>query len=332
MRESVVQHSDPAKSRCGCRPLVPSALVIGDLDESWRPLEVRHLVAFEAVARTGSFRAAARELGYSQSALSEQIATLERIVGHRLVERPRGARAVHVNAAGELVLSSLEAIANRLTVLDADLRSLESDRTTLRVGIYQTASARLLPLALPQLRRDHPSLDVSLEEAADDGELLRRLAGGDLDLTFAARPVVGAHFVVRDLLADPYLALVPSGSPLARYDELPLDRLVDEPLIDHRSARPSYQVTSRLPRALRTRKVVFRTDDTSTVHALVAAGVGIAILPRLAIDPHAPGVRSVPLVPPLPPREIVLVWLPVPERQAAIDAFVEAVSAAAAMI
>jgi molybdate transport repressor ModE-like protein len=303
--------------------------VIGDLDRTWRGLEVRHLVALEAVARAGTFRGAARDLGYSQSALSDQIAGLERVLGRRLVERPRGSRSVRINPAGALVLASLEGISSRLAVLQADLRALDTERTTLRVGIYQTASTRLLPRALPLLRRDHPEVDVTLDEAPDDGELLRRLGRGDLDVAFAGRPVADESLVVRDLLDDPYLALVPAGSAFAAAPFLALRTLLDEPLIDHRSARSSYHVSSRLPGGFRPTNVVFRTDDTSTVHALVAAGIGIAVLPRLGIDEHDPRVRAVPVEPPLAPRQLVLAWLPGSGREAAIEAFAAAVIAAA---
>ena len=112
----------------------------------WLGVELRHLAALEAVARTRSFGRAARELGYTQSAISQQIAQLERIVGQRLFDRPGGPRRVEPTEAGLLLLGHADRIVAQLDAARADMAALaEGEAGTLRVGIYQSVGARLLP-------------------------------------------------------------------------------------------------------------------------------------------------------------------------------------------
>src|SRR5262245_29138341 len=114
--------------------------------DRWSALAIRHLVAFDAVAREGSFRGAAERLGYTQSAVSQQIQGLERVVGQRLVERAAGRRAVGLTEAGELLLVHAQQILARTQEAHADLLALAHGAAgTLRVGIYQSAGARILP-------------------------------------------------------------------------------------------------------------------------------------------------------------------------------------------
>src|SRR6478672_12201374 len=114
--------------------------------DSWLGLELRHLIALKAIAEHGTFGRAAKELGYTQSAISQQIATLERIVGQRLIDRPGGPRPVSLTEAGELLLRHADAIVARLQAAQADLHALRSGEAgRLRVGTFQSAGARLLP-------------------------------------------------------------------------------------------------------------------------------------------------------------------------------------------
>src|SRR6059036_4217341 len=93
---------------------------------SWLGLEFRHLIALKAIAETGTFGRAAAQLGYTQSAISQQIAMLERIVGQRLIDRPGGPRPVSLTEAGELLLRHADAIAARLQAAQADLAALDA--------------------------------------------------------------------------------------------------------------------------------------------------------------------------------------------------------------
>ena len=149
---------------------------------------MRHLAALEATARLGSFRAAAIALGYSQSALSGQIAALEAIVGTPLLDRPRGAPVVSPTPAGLVVLERAERIGDILAATRADLAALAADHEVLRVGIFQSASVRLLPPLVRALRAARPELEIRLHEAIDPAELSDLVLRGDLDVVFASGP------------------------------------------------------------------------------------------------------------------------------------------------
>src|ERR1051325_44378 len=140
--------------------------------DNWLGVELRHLAALHAVANAGSFGRAAERLGYTQSAVSQQIATLERIVGERLIERPGGPRAVSLTEAGALLLRHAEAIVARLDAARADMASLRAGTTgTLRVGTYQSVGARVLPAVMRRFRNEHPGVVVELHEPTADAEL-----------------------------------------------------------------------------------------------------------------------------------------------------------------
>src|SRR5213078_1748556 len=171
--------------------------------DGWLGVELRHFLALEAVAREGSFGKAATSLGYTQSAVSQQIATLERIVGHRLVERPGGPKPVSLTDAGRLLLTHADAIAARVAAAQADLIALaEGQAGPLRVGVYQSVGRRVLPELLRRYASEWPQVRVTLTEAADDVELLNGVERGELDLTFADLPLTDGPFDSTELLRD----------------------------------------------------------------------------------------------------------------------------------
>lgn len=281
--------------------------MIGDIDPFWQRIELRHLIALRAVARTGSFRRAAASLGYSLSTLSEQVASLERLVGQRLVERPGGRRAVSITPAGLRLLEHADEIAARIAAARADLEAIRLARPTLRLGIFQSVAVRLLPGILRRLTSVRPALALELIERVDDALLLTLIASGDIDATFTALPVDPGPFATAHLLDDPYLLLAAADGPLADHSCVSPDELVEYPLIDHRELRPVHHGQERLPRGIRP-PIAARSDDNATIHALVGAGIGVAILPRLSIDPRDPAVRAIPFDPPVAPRRIALAW------------------------
>ena len=137
--------------------------------DSWLGVELRHFLALEAVPREGSFGKAATALGYTQSAVSQQIATLERIVGHRLIERPGGPKPVSLTEAGDLLLTHAGAISARIAAAQADLTALaEGQAGTLRVGVFQSVGQRILPEVMRRFVADWPQVTVTLTESADD--------------------------------------------------------------------------------------------------------------------------------------------------------------------
>src|SRR3954467_10326822 len=131
--------------------------------DGWLGVELRHLAALQAVAREGSFGGAAVALGDSQSAVSQQIAALERIVGERLIERPGGPRPVSLTDAGRLLLGHAEGITARLQAAQADLEALSAgDAGMLRIGTYQSVGARILPTLLSGFKAAWPKVDITL--------------------------------------------------------------------------------------------------------------------------------------------------------------------------
>ena len=283
---------------------------------------MRHLAALEAVARTRSFGRAARELGYTQSAVSQQIARLEKIVGQRLFDRPGGPRQVEPTEAGLLLLRHADAIVARLDAAKADMDALaEGEAGTLRVGIYQSVGARLLPALVRRFRTQWPLVGVRVREESNADDLLRLLEHGELDLTFADLPLPEGPFEWAELLQDPYVLVVSARSELAELDSAPpLREVAKLPLIGRRSTdEPERHLAGRVPDL----NVVFRTDDNGTLAALVAEGLGSAIEPRLVVDPRDRRLKTLPFGSRIPPRTLVLAWHRDRYRSPAAQAFVE---------
>src|SRR5438874_1586838 len=213
-------------------------------------LELRHLAALEAVGRTNSFGRAARELGYTQSAVSQQIAHLGRAVGQRLVERPGGPRPVSLTEAGTLLLRHADAIVAQLDAAEADMAALAAGAAgPLRLGIFQSVGARILPGLLRRFREEWPLVEVRVREETDAAELLRLLEHGELDLTFADLPLRGGPFEWNEILRDPYVLLVPADDALAQRDAAPALRdLAGLPLVTWRQlGEPETYLRGRVP-------------------------------------------------------------------------------------
>ena len=297
--------------------------------DDWLGLELRHLIALKAVAEEGSFGRAAKRLGYTQSAISQQIAVLERIVGQRLVERPGGPRPISITEAGELLLTHAEGITARLRAAQADLNALGAgDAGPLRIGTYQSVGARILPTLLRSFGAEWPKIDVTLVESADDAVLLRLVESGDVDLSFLVYPLRPGPFEAVELMRDPYVLLAAKGSPLATRDRVPtLREIVDLPLIGYRSCRTTQQVEERLRASGREPHVVFRSDDNYTVQGMVAEGIGVALVPLLTVDPSDDRIVVIHLGDRVPARLIGIAWHRDRLRTSAASAFVDAVQA-----
>jgi DNA-binding transcriptional LysR family regulator len=295
----------------------------------WAGLELRHLIALQAVAEARSFGRAAERLGYTQSAVSHQIAALETLVGQRLIERARGQRSVMLTQAGALLARHADAIVARLRAAQADYASFsEGTAGLLRVGLYQSVGTRILPKLLREFGAAWPLVEVRLTEAADDGQLLSLVERGELELTCTVLPLPEGPFEALELLRDPYLLLVSADSPLCRLPQpLSLDDLADVALIGPRICLHSGQIEERMRGQGIEPRVIFRSDDNPTVQGLVGAGVGAAVWPRLAIDPADTATRSLALDVTIPQRIICLAWHRDRYRSPATRAFVEAARA-----
>jgi molybdate transport repressor ModE-like protein len=293
--------------------------------DQWLGVELRHLAALEAIAEHGSFGRAAAALGYTQSAVSQQIATLERLVGPRLVERPGGPRPVELTEAGRLLLRHAEAIVARLQAARADMEALQSGEAgTLRVGAFQSAGARILPELLRRFTQAWPRVQIRLEEAEDDS-LIDQIEHGGLDLAFVMLPVPGAAIETVELVRDPYVLVTQADSPLARASAPPTFREIGAmPLVGYRTCLGGQQVEERLRTAGVEPHMAFRSDDNATLQAMVAAGMGIALVPRLTVNEADSRVAVIELGERVPPRLIGLAWHRDRYRSPAALAFVDA--------
>jgi DNA-binding transcriptional LysR family regulator len=273
--------------------------------DRWLGVEIRHFAALQAVASEGSFGRAAQRLGYTQSAISQQIATLERIVGERLVERPGGPRPVSLTEAGRLLLRHADSIVARLDAAQADLNALRAGEAgTLRVGTFQSAGARVLPEVMRRFTATWPLVQVALEEH-DDEEIDAALERGEIDVGFVLLPIGDAPLETVELLRDPYVLLVAAESRFATHPPGLLE-LAAEPLVGFRTSRSMDPIEA----AFRAEGIephwAFRSNDNQTVQGLVAAGVGNAILPRLTIDEADPRTVALDLHDAVAPRIVAV--------------------------
>jgi DNA-binding transcriptional LysR family regulator len=292
--------------------------------DRWLGVELRHFLALEAVAKIGSFGKAATALGYTQSAVSQQIATLERQVGQKLVERPGGPKPVSLTEAGRLLLTHAEAIAARVAAAQADLAALgDGEAGTLRVGVFQSVGQRILPELMRRFVRQWPKVEITLSESADDRELLALVERGELDLTFCDLPLVEGPFEWAELLRDPYVLVVPASSDLERPT---LREIAQMDLIGHKHCRTLVRVEAAFRQPLH---YVFQSDHNQTVQALVAAGVGSALVPRMTMNENDPATRLIEL-PRIPPRMLAIGWHRDRYRTPAARAFVETAEAVCA--
>jgi molybdate transport repressor ModE-like protein len=274
----------------------------------WAGVELRHLVTLRAVAEERSLAAAARRLGYSQPAVSQQLAALERLLDTRLVERRGGIREASLTETGRVVLVHASAILARAQAADAELREIKSGAAgTLRLGLFPSVGARVVPPLLHRLAERWPSVDIQLVEDASDRKLLDQVEAAELDLTFAMLPLREGPFAAIELLRDPYVVLVPADSQLAaRRRPLQPRELAKLALIGfrHTQAYPRDFLEAHGISA----RVRFRSDDNETVVGLVAAGMGVAIVPRLTVDPARRDVVQLQIGAEFPARLIAVVW------------------------
>ena len=290
--------------------------------DSWLGVEFRHLAALEAVAREGTFGRAAESLGYTQSAVSQQIQTLERIVGERLLERPGGPRAVSLTEAGSLLLRHAEAVISRLHAARADMAALaQGESGHLRIGTFQSVGAKVLPEVMRRFLAAWPLVGLELTESASDDDLLRLIERGELDLAFAMLPTLEGPFETQELLQDAYVLLVPTDHELAGLGRAGLGDLGDLTLIGNRACRSTALAEGELTTRGVGLDVAFRSDDNGTVQGLVGAGFGAALVPLLTIDPNDGRVTILELEPEIPARRIALAWHRDRHRSPASQAF-----------
>src|SRR2546421_2277513 len=251
-------------------------------------LNMGRLRILKEVAYRGSFSAAADALSYTQSAVSQQIAALEAETGLPLLERhPRG---VSLTAAGQTLVAHAEGILARLDSAQAALSAIAGLRGgRLRMASFPTAGATLMPLAIATFRAAYPDVELTLAEGEPE-EIVPRLRAGELDLAllfeFAGESAKLAGDESRlELLEDPMFLALPPDHRLAGRRHLRLEQLAGEPWVQTSRSSPCARHVVRCCHAAGFEpNVSFESDDYQTVQGLVAAGVGVALVPELALS------------------------------------------------
>ena len=259
-------------------------------------LDVRRMLLLVEAAERGSLTAAAEAAGITPSAASQQMSRLESEVGQPLLHRlPRG---VQLTDAGEAVVARGRSIRRELRGAQADLDALARlDGGTLRLGSFPTVSASLLPLALTRFARKHPGLRTSVRSAML-AELLDLLHTGEVELAmlwdYGWNRVDDPTLDVGHLLDDPTVLVVPANSELLDEPGISLGDLAGQQWIIRADNHPVAEVLRRSCRLAGFDPIIaYESHDYQEAQAMVAAGLGIAIAPRLALTNRRPDVRLV---------------------------------------
>jgi molybdate transport repressor ModE-like protein len=249
-------------------------------------LDVRRMRVLREVAQRGSFSAAAEALSFTQSAVSQQIAALEREAGTVLVER--SARGVRLTEAGEAVVRHTEAILARLAEAEAELEAIAGLRGgRLRLAAFESAGSTLMPLAIAAFRERHPAVELSMT-LAEPEDSLPQLRAGELDvaLTFDSRPTAERidGIALEHLLEDPMYLVLPREHPLAHKRRLRLADLAGDAWIGGPAGCECNRLIFRSCAAAGyDPRIAFETDDYTAVQGFVAAGVGVSLIAELGL-------------------------------------------------
>ena len=298
-------------------------------------LETWSLQVLVEVANQGSFSAAADTLSMTQPAVSRQIATLERRLGLKLFRRL--ARGVAPTAAGAVAVQQATEVLARLHTMESRLKAfVELEAGSLRLSAFPSANTSFVPEAIRRFRESHPGVTITLVQSGPDGPLAA-VRGDHTDIALATAwdlpselaaakdlPVdAGDGISLMQLLDEQLLVALPADHRLAARAHVPLHELHDETWIE--GAHPDcLGPIPDLAEALgRAPDVGFTCDDWTGKQALVAAGVGITIVPTLAQQAIRPDVTLVPTTPPLPPRRLYAVAAAPPFRPPAVAAMSE---------
>ena len=260
------------------------------------------------VAARGSFSAAAEALSFTQSAISQQVAALERETGTKLVER--GPRGIRLTQAGEVLVKHADAVLARLSCAEEELQALAGLRGgKLRVSTFQSAGATLVPRAVAAFHRRYPDVELGLMQAEpEEATVLLRAGELDLALVYDFEGVTGGLDEALDcvhLIDDRYDLLVARDHALAHRSRVRMGDLADERWINSTQGCGCRQaVLQACAQAGFEPHVAFETDEILSVQALVANGMGVTLMPQLALTSVHPGVAVRPIGREAPMRHI----------------------------
>ncbi|MEC3982021.1 LysR family transcriptional regulator [Amycolatopsis sp. H20-H5] len=256
-------------------------------------LDVRRMQVLRAVITSGSITSAARNLGYTPSAISQQLSTLEREAGVELLERV--GRGVRPTPAGILLSEHAELLGTQLSKAEAALTELKEGRTgRLAIRYFATAGASLVPPAVAAVRREHPGIRLDLKLVEPDDPMPEVESGrADVAIVVFPRNTPPAKGVdVVHLLDDPYRAVLPKSHPLARKRVLDLAELADEPWVgvDWLPGSCRDILVNACGAAGFVPNFVVETEDYQTAQGFVAAGMGVSLIPELGLGTPHPGI------------------------------------------
>lgn len=291
-----------------------------------QPIDPRNLVSLVTVADSGSFRAAARTLGYTQSAVSHQVAAVERRLGVTVFVRPGGRRRVTLTPMGEIVYQHAHRVLAAGEALDADVRAaLAGERGTLRIGISQSTCA-ILAEPLAYLKRTKPGIEVSLINTGTAETLAQQLDQGQVDVGVYVNVEPDERVITTPLFDDTWMIVAHRDNPVAASSSVTLDALDGQDMI---AWHQRWRAQANLERLWRQRgikpRIVYRTDDNLMIQRLVATGLGCACLGALAtMQLVDPSLRRITVRDELPPRTLALCYARNRELPAAGELLIDA--------
>ncbi len=287
------------------------------------PMKLSQLAAFVAIADTGSFTKAADSLGVTQSAVSHAIRSMESELRIGIMRRDRG--GVDLTEAGHRIVEHARSVlrhTDQIRLLVDDLSARRGGR--LVIGTSQTFSVHLLPRLMARFLASHQNFDVKVREGKDE-EIAEMLRARTVDVGFVTLPKAGIRTI--PLFQDELYAVLPVRHPLAARPRLSAPELAEEPLVVPADGlEPELR---NLFRATQTRMdIAYRIGDLQAVLAMVAEGIGVAVLPSLVLPDTLPNICTVPLTP-ATRRSLAIAVRNTSEESSAVTAFVSVARAVA---
>lgn len=286
----------------------------------------RHLRTLVAVAQWGSFLAAGDELGFAQATISQQIASLEKSLGHPLFIRHGGAKAASMTPFGEAMVSHATKLLAQMDLATAELDGIAAGTEgTIRIGTYQSASVSLLPFIINKLHRERPGLNIEVVESYQLDEMHHGLDSGYLDVALMGDLELDSRLSVTTIGLDNWILLC-SPADLQRITQdhkFNLAELDGISLVGQHESEDQRHIDRALRAAGVTPRYSFRSHDNGAIQAMVKAGLGPAIMTRLSIDASDTGIQIIDLKHAIAPRKMQVAMKPDAQPLPATQRFIE---------
>lgn len=274
-----------------------------------RVLDVKRLQVLLAIVEEGSVTGAASALGYTPSAVSQQLLRLEREAGQPLLDRH--ARGMTPTDAGLVLATHARKVLRQLSAAEADLQDIAGVRRgSVTLGTFPTVGSSFLPLAVRRYRELYPNITLTISSGRED-HLVRMLEEGKVAMSllwdYAWDRVVNSELILDELFTDPTVLLVGSTHRLARRKTVDIADLAHEPWIIRAGGHPVVEVLERSAVAAGfSPTIAFQANDYQEAQAMVSVGLGIALAPRTATVNQHPDVRVVSLGASAPSRRVLV--------------------------